>query len=96
MGLQFEWDLNKASSNQRKHKITFEEAVTVFADTLGVTVADPDHSVNEERYITVGLSQRRRLLIIAHTERGGRIRIISARELTATEKRAYEQGTYGN
>lgn len=96
MGLQFEWDPNKAINNQRKHKVTFEEAATVFADTLGVTVPDPDHSAREERYITVGLSQRQRLLMVAHTERSGRIRIISARELTPTEKKDYEQGDYRN
>ncbi len=96
MGLQFEWDLDKARTNQRKHRVTFEEAATVFADVLGVTAPDPDHSVNEERYITVGVSQHRRLLIVAHTERGNRIRIISARELTPMEKRDYEQGNFGN
>ena len=94
MGLQFEWDPDKARSNQRKHQVTFEEAATVFADMLSITVTDPDHSVNEERFITVGLSQSHRLLVVAHTERNGRIRIISARELTKTEKRAYEQGNY--
>ena len=96
MGLEFEWDRDKAHSNQRKHRVTFEEAATVFADVLGITVPDPDHSINEERYITVGLSQRHRLLIVAHTERGNRIRIISARELTPVEKQDYEQGNYGN
>jgi uncharacterized DUF497 family protein len=92
VGLQFEWDPDKAGRNQHKHRTTFEEAATVFADALAVTVLDPDHSVSEERYITVGLSQHHRLLMVAHTERGGRIRIISARGLTATEKRDYEQG----
>ena len=96
MGLQFEWDPEKARINQRKHQVTFEEAATVFADFLSVTVPDPDHSLSEERYITVGLSQRRRLLMVAHTERGSRIRIISARELTPAEKRDYEQGSYGH
>lgn len=96
MGLQFEWDPNKARSNQRKHRVTFEEAATVFADTLGVTVPDPDRSLIEERYITVGLSQRQRLLIVAHTDRGNRIRIISARELTPMEKKDYEQGNFRN
>ena len=96
MGLQFEWDPNKARSNQSKHRVTFEEAATVFADILGVTVPDPDRSLSEERYITVGLSQRQRLLIVAHTDRGNRIRIISARELTPMEKRDYEQGNFRN
>ncbi|MCD4737709.1 MAG: BrnT family toxin [Anaerolineae bacterium] len=95
MGLQFEWDTNKAHGNQRKHQVTFEEASTVFADVLGVTVADPAHSEYEERYITVGVSQRHRLLMVAHTERSGRIRIISVRELTPTERSDYEQENYG-
>ncbi len=93
-GLRFEWDPNQARSNQLKHRVTFEEAATVFADIFSVTVSDPDHSDYEEHYITVGLSQRRRLLIVAHTEHNGHIRIISARELTSREKRAYEQGNY--
>ncbi|NBD36656.1 MAG: BrnT family toxin [Chloroflexi bacterium] len=94
--MQFEWNPDKAHSNQRKHQVTFEEAATVFADILSITVSDPDHSEYEERYITVGLSKRHRLLIVAHTERSGRIRIISARELTPTEKRDYEEGNYRN
>ena len=96
MGLQFEWDPNKARVNQRKHQVTFEEAATVFADVLSVTVPDPDHSEYEQRYITVGLSQRHRLLMVAHTERNDRIRITSARELTPTEKRDYERGNDRN
>ena len=94
MGLGFEWDPTKASSNLRKHRVSFEEAATVFEDVLSITVPDPDHSVSEERYITVGMSSRQRLLLVAHTERGTWIRIISARELTSREKRAYEQGDY--
>jgi len=76
--------------------VTFEEAATVFADVLGVTVPDPDHSEYEQRYITVGLSQRYRLLMAAHTERNDRIRITSARELTPTEKRDDERGNDRN
>ena len=91
--MEFEWDPGKAAKNYRKHKVSFAEAATVFEDELSFTVYDPDHSVNEDRYITFGWSYRRRLLIVAHTERGDHIRIISARELTRTEREAYEQET---
>jgi uncharacterized DUF497 family protein len=89
--MEFEWDPSKADLNLRKHRVSFKEAATVFGDSLGTTVSDPDHSVGEHRYITVGLSNRGRLLIVAHAERGERIRIISARKLTRSEKRAYEE-----
>jgi uncharacterized DUF497 family protein len=88
--VEFEWDSRKAARNLRKHKVSFIEAVTVFGDFLGTTAADPAHSAEEDRYITVGLSNSGRLLLVAHTERSERIRIISARTLTAKEKRAYE------
>ena len=88
--VEFEWDANKAAENVRKHKVSFIEAATVFGDFLGITVPDPAHSADEDRYITVGLSNLGRLLMVAHTERDERIRIISARTLTAKEKRAYE------
>ena len=91
--MEFEWDPKKAAQNLRKHGVSFHEAATVFGDLLSTTVADPDHSVNEERYITVGMSDRRRLVIVAHTARGERIRIISARELTRTEREVYEEET---
>ena len=67
------------------------EAATIFNDELSQTVYDPDHSIAEDRYITIGWSYRRRLLMVAHTERGQRVRLISARELTHTERKAYEQ-----
>ncbi len=70
----------------------FTEAATVFVDPLSTTVPDPDHSIEEERYIIVGTSHRGRLLMVAHTEQGDRIRIISARELTRRERRQYEEG----
>lgn len=89
--MKFEWHPHKAESNFRKHSITLAEAATVFGDDLSITVLDPDHSINEERYITVGWSMRQRLLIVAHTERGDYIRIISARLLTRSEHKAYEQ-----
>lgn len=91
LGLKFEWDPQKANQNRQKHHVSFEEASTVFADPLAATTNDPDHSDAEERYITIGYSKRRRLLIISHTERGGQIRLISARELTSTEREAYEE-----
>jgi len=91
--VEFEWDPKKAAKNLQKHGVSFNEAATVFGDSLGTTVPDPDHSLAEDRYITVGMSGRRRLVIVAHTERGERIRIISARELTWAERKAYEEET---
>ena len=89
--MEFEWDPEKAAHNLRKHKVSFTEAATVFGDFLSATVADPDHSGDEHRYITIGLSNRGRLLMVAHAERHERIRIISARKLTRNERRAYEE-----
>ncbi len=91
--MEFEWDPKKAAKNLRRHRVSFNEAATVFGDSLGTTVPDPDHSLAEDRYITVGISSRRRLVMVAHTERGQRIRIISARELTRAEREAYEEET---
>ena len=90
--MEFDWDPNKAASNLRRHNVSFGEAATVFSDPLSTTVPDPDHSLDEDRAITVGLSQRGRLLMVAHTERRDRIRIISARELTRAERAQYEEG----
>jgi uncharacterized protein len=89
--MDFEWDPNKAEINLRKHGVSFAEAGTVFGDELAITVPDPDHSDDENRYITVGWSNRRRLLIISHTDRDDKIRIISARELTPRERKTYEE-----
>ena len=89
--MHFEWDSAKAAKNLRKHKVSFEEASSVFYDALAVTGADPDHSDAEDRLITFGLSARR-LLVVSHTERGEAIRIISARPATAHERRIYEEG----
>jgi len=91
--MEFEWDPQKAAKNLRKHKVSFTEAATVFSDPLSVTVPDPDHSAEEDRHIIVGMSNRLRLLIVAFAERGDRIRIISARELTRAEREAYEEET---
>jgi uncharacterized DUF497 family protein len=89
--MNFEWDPPKAEINLRKHGVSFTEAGTVFGDDLAITVLDPDHSANEDRYITIGWSDRRRLLMVSHTDRGENIRIISARELTRSEQKAYEE-----
>jgi uncharacterized protein len=90
--VQFEWHPEKAHKNVIKHGISFDEAATVFGDPLAVTIDDPDHSLEEPRLLTTGLSQRQRLMIVAHTERDGRIRIFSARDATLAERRQYESG----
>jgi uncharacterized DUF497 family protein len=88
----FEWDPHKAATNRRKHRVSFEEAATAFADRLSVTVPDPDHSdARESRYILVGQSERGRLLAVSHAERGTTIRIISARPATRREREQYEE-----
>ena len=89
--MKFEWDTGKAETNFRKHNVAFTEAATVFADKLGVTIYDPDHSKDGVRYITIGHSRKGKVLMVAHTDRGDRIRIISARELTKAERGAYEE-----
>jgi uncharacterized DUF497 family protein len=89
--MEFEWDPKMAIENLRKHGVAFVEAATVFGDTFGATVSDHDHSASEERFIIIGQSNRNRLLIVSFAERGERIRIISARELTRTERKAYEE-----
>lgn len=90
--MQFEWDPRKAAANLRKHQVSFEEAATVFLDDLSLTGDDPDHSLDEDRLVTFGLSSSGSLLVVAHTERGQRIRIISARLATRSERRIYEEG----
>lgn len=88
--MEFEWDEDKSSINLKKHRVSFHEASTVFADPLAITFDDPDHSRNEHRFLTFGLSKMGRLLAVAHTERLKRTRIISARKLTRLEKEIYE------
>jgi len=90
--MEFEWDLLKAAANVRKHGVTFDEAATVFLDELAVSGADPDHSVGEARYITFGASRLGKLLAVSHTHRAITIRIISARRVTRTERKIYEEG----
>jgi uncharacterized DUF497 family protein len=91
MSFQFTWDPQKAASNLRKHKVGFPEAATAFADPLSLTIPDPDHSVGEERFVLIGQSERRRLVVVAHVERGDLIRIISARLATRRERKTYEE-----
>ncbi len=91
MKVPIEWDPVKAETNPKKHQVSFEEASTVFDDPLFITFLDVDHSVDEERYITIGLSKANRLLLIAHTERQGITRIVSARKATKNERRFYEE-----
>ena len=90
--MRFEWDHRKAARNLRQHGVSFEEAATVFRDPLSVMGADPDHSVDEERFVTFGVSAAGRYLVVATTDRGDTIRIISARPMTAGERAIYEEG----
>ena len=88
--MQFEWDPKKARLNFKKHKVTFEEALTVFYDPLSATFEDMDHSAREQRFITIGFSSNRLLTVVSHTERGKALRIISARRATAHERKRHE------
>ena len=88
--LIFEWDPQKAKSNLEKHGVSFEEASTAFQDTLSLTIDDPLHSIDEERLILIGMSQKNTVLVVVHTERGDNIRIISARKATKKERKSYE------
>ena len=91
MNLTFEWDEEKANSNLKKHKISFEEGKTILDDPFLLTFPDLEHSEFEERYINIGTSVRGRILILIHTERGENIRIINCRKATSTERKAYEK-----
>jgi uncharacterized DUF497 family protein len=90
--LNFEWDAKKAAANVAKHGVSFDEAATVFLDHLALSGADPDHSMKEDRYITFGMSSLGRLLAVSHAHRPGGIRLISARRVTRTERKLYEEG----
>jgi uncharacterized DUF497 family protein len=90
--MEFEWDAAKAARNLAKHGIVFGEAATVFGDPLALTFHDPDHADAEDRFLTFGCSNKGRLLVVSHTDRGGRTRIISARGATRGERRIYEEG----
>ena len=87
-----EWDTEKAAANFNKHGVEFHEAATVLDDPLSTTFPDPDHSLDERRYLTIGASLSGRILVVAHTDRGEAVRLISARPVTPTERRFYEQG----
>jgi uncharacterized protein len=90
--MKFEWDKRKAISNIKKHGVPFEEASTVFGDPLSLTIKDPKHSNKEDRYVTIGLSAKFRIIVVIHTDRGDNIRIISARLATKGEQNNYEKG----
>lgn len=92
MAFRFEWDPTKAASNASKHGVSFEEAASVFQDPLAITFPDPDHSVDEPRHLTFGMSYAGRLLAVISTERPGGLRLISARKSTRHERGIYEQG----
>ena len=90
--MDFEWNIQKADNNAKKHNISFEEATTVFGDALSVTFPDPEHSLQEDRYLMIGLSDKYKVLVVSHTHRDESIRIISAREATMRERKFYEHG----
>ncbi len=92
MPLVFEWDPTKAEENYRKHGVAFDEAASAFADTLSITIFDPDHSEAEERFVLIGLSAQNRLVVVVHTERDDRMRLVSARLASSHERRDYEEG----
>ena len=89
--MNFEWDSSKSAANVRKHGVPFEEAVSTLKDDFSATAPDLEHSINEFRFLTFGISSRGRLLAVSHTERGSVIRIISARLATRTERKIYEE-----
>jgi uncharacterized protein len=88
--MRFEWDREKAKNNLRKHRVSFDEAMTVFYDSLSATFNDPDHSLDEERFITLGYSSHGRLLVVSHTESRKTIHVISARSATTHERKRHE------
>ncbi|MBN2316854.1 MAG: BrnT family toxin [Sedimentisphaerales bacterium] len=91
MKLRFEWDAEKAKANLKKHRISFDEATTVFLDPFSITIPDPDHSMEEQRFIDIGSSDKGRVLVVIYTERGSNIRIISCRKATPSERTLYEE-----
>jgi uncharacterized protein len=89
--MRFSWDQKKAASNLSKHGVSFEEASTVFGDPLSDTFRDPDHSLNEYRFVIIGSSESGKILVVAHTDDGELVRLISAREVTRDERKSYEE-----
>jgi uncharacterized protein len=94
MQSQYEWDDDKAKANWRKHQVGFLEGATVFNDPLVATLPDPDHSVDEQRYIAIGRSVRGRVLVVVFTERGDKLRLISCRKATLRERKIYEEDNF--
>jgi len=92
MKLNFERDEEKAKANLKKHRVSFDEATTVFFDAFSITIPDPEHSVDEQRYIDIGSSVKGRVLVVVYTERAASIRIISCRKATRSERKIYEEG----
>jgi hypothetical protein len=90
--VRFEWNAQKAAANLRKHGVSFDEAASVFFDPLSVTGDDPDHSIDERRFVTFGMSSSGRLLVVAHTAHDETVRIITARPATRAERGLYEEG----
>lgn len=90
--MEFEWDPSKSDANLKKHGISFHEASTVFGDPLAITFNDQDHSIGEHRFLTFGLSRANQLMVVVHTERRGKTRILSARRATRQEREIYENG----
>jgi uncharacterized DUF497 family protein len=88
--MRFEWGADKAAANLKKHKVSFDEAVTVFYDPLAATFDDPDHSHGERRFLTIGYSSQGRLLVVCHAERRGAVRLINARRATTHERKRHE------
>jgi uncharacterized DUF497 family protein len=91
MKLNFEWDDEKARTNLKKHRVSFDEATTVFTDACSTTIHDPDHSADVQRYIDIGASDQGRVLVVVYTERGSHIRIVSCRKATSSERKLYEE-----
>lgn len=92
--MRFQWDSQKAKENLSKHSISFDEASTVFLDFLSLTIPDPLHSTTEERFATIGYSEKQRLLVVVHADKIDDIRIISARKATSYERKTYESGKF--
>ena len=92
MKLSFEWDEEKATANLKKHRVGFDEATTVFTDPFSMTIHDPEHSADEQRYIDIGSSDKGRVLLVVYAERGSTIRIVSCRKATSSERKLYEEG----
>ncbi len=89
--MEFEWDADKAKGNLKKHRVSFDEAKTVFADPFAITIGDPKHSIKEHRFIDTGMSADGKVLVVSYTERERKIRIISSRKATKSERKIYEE-----